>query len=280
MRILKVWAMLCATAAGAEDGVLKVFADKGSFFIRVDKAHPVGVGTELTMVTDATGAKAVGTGLVMEVTGALARITLDDDAAKAGAKFARVPPPEPAAAQPPSAAPGLPKLNGRLENGPVRVSVSNGTADRWTDCELRFNDGRTFKIGELAPHTDDTVLTLKFDRPPGPPEPLYDHVLITCDEGETKFMFADPHSKGRLRGYVENLGGGRIIVHNLSETAWNRCDIRKPDKSHYVMAKLKGNDEESIRSGNFIKEKELEPAPATILSLVCKQGAMSIDLTH
>lgn len=289
MKISITLAMLISTAAVAEDAVVKVFADKGSLFVKADKAHPVAVGTELSIVTDATGKKTVGTALVMEVTGLLARISYDDEATKANARFAKLPAGEakavsPVAAPEPvavKAAPATdkPQLKGHLENG-LRVSVNNESDNNWTECELRFNDGRYYKLGELGPHSDDTVIALKFSRPPAPPEPLYDHVNIICDEGETRFMFADPHSPGVLKGYVENLGGGRIIVHNVSDVQWTRCDVRKPDKTHYVMDRLKAKDQESIRSGNFIKEQGSEPAPATILALVCKQGQMQLDLTH
>ena len=105
-------------------------------------------------------------------------------------------------------------------------------------------------------------------------------MVVTCDEGETKFMFANPHSPGALKGYAENAGGGRVTMHNTSDVMWTRCDVRKPDKTHYIMEKLKPKEWDSISSGNFVKEKELEPPPATILALVCKQGQMQIDLTH
>jgi hypothetical protein len=286
MRLTITLTMLLSAAAFGDDAVVKVFNDKGSLFVKADPAHMLTVGTEVKMASDAAGKKAAGTALVMEVTGQLVRITLDDDAAKAGAKYARLPEAKAAAAAAPAVAPPAvvdpkqPKLVGHLENGPLRVSISNGSDTKWTECQLRFNDGRFYDLGELAPHADDTVVTLKFTRPAGPPEPVYDHVVITCDEGETKFIFANPHSPGALSGYVENLGGGRIIVHNMSEQTWNRCDIKKPDQTHYVMEKLRAKDQESIRSNNFIKEKTLDAAPATVLALVCKQGQMQIELTH
>ena len=289
MKVIIGLAMLFAAAAWADDAVVKVFSDKGSMFVKADKNHPLVVGTELTMVSDAKGTKTAGTGMVMEVTGMLARITLDDEATKAAAKFAKLPAgdakataPAPESAAPKVAPidPKLPALNGHLENGLLRVSVSNGSDNNWSECELRFNDGRYYKLGELAPHADDTVVTLKFSKPPSPPEPLYDHVLVVCDEGQTKFMFNDPHSPGQLKGYAENAGSGRVVMHNSGDTMWTRCDVRKPDKTHYIMERLKPKENESIRSGVFIKEKENEPPPATVLALVCKQGQMAIDLTH
>jgi hypothetical protein len=223
---------------------------------------------------------------VMEVTGLLARITLDDEATKAGAKFAKLPEAEAKAAAPVAKAEPVaekqkpadkPQLKGHLENG-LRISVNNESDQNWTECELRFNDGRYYKLGELSPHSDDTVIAMKFSKPPAPPEPVYDHVMVTCDEGETKFVFANPHSPGALKGYVEDLGSGRVIIHNSSDQLWTRCDVRKPDKTHYVMDKLKPHDQESVRSGNFVKANEAPPPAATVLALVCKQGEMHIDL--
>ncbi|MHB8878363.1 MAG: hypothetical protein ACYC8T_32100 [Myxococcaceae bacterium] len=283
---MKIWtllALLVSTAAPAQE-VVKVFSDKGSFFLRAPKKHPLGMGEEVTMVTDAQGAKPVGTAIVMEVTGALVRISLDEESTKAGARFARLPvaaaaKPRPAtevavAAKPADKPPALPPLKGRLENGPIRVTLNNEGDVAWTGCELRFDDGSHYDLGELAAHTEDTVMKIKFKSPPGP---LDDHVVVRCDEGETKFVFANPQSPGDLKGYVENTGGGRVIVHNTSDVAWNRCDVRKVDRSHYVMGSLKARDHETIGSRNFKKEDEPSTA-ATELSLRCKEGMLKVDL--
>ena len=72
MKVIIGLAMLFAAAAWADDAVVKVFSDKGSMFVKADKNHPLVVGTELTMVSDAKGTKTAGTGMVMEVTGMLA----------------------------------------------------------------------------------------------------------------------------------------------------------------------------------------------------------------
>ncbi len=285
MKLMLTLALLVSTAASAQD-VVKVFQDKGNFFVKVDKKKPLAVGAELGMATDAEGTKAAGSAIVMEITGALARITLDDEATKANARYAKLPSAEakaeakPAAAAPVAAKPAepkLPALKGRIENG-LRVGVVNESDVDWTDCELRYDDGRYFQLGSLSAHSDDAVMPFKFSKPPAPPEPLYDHVLVSCDEGETKFLFDNLRSPGALKGYVENLGGGRIIVHNSGDSDWHRCDVRKPDKTHYVMEKLKARDQESIRSGNFIKEKEAEKPSATQLALRCKQGELILSL--
>lgn len=289
MRTPMLLALLLSTAAWSQD-VVKVFSDKGSFFLRSDKKNPVAVGTEVPMFTDAAGTKAAGGAIVMEVTGALARITLDEDATKANARFARLtagPAAAPAAKAEPKAearpgltpAPtGLPVLKGRLENGPIRVTIHNDSDVSWTECQLRFDDGRTYDVGDMASNSEDTVITLKFKSPPKPPEPLYDHVTVTCDEGETKFFFANPRSPGTLKGYAENMGSGRVDVHNTGDVTWQRCDVRKPDRTHYIMSKLKPRDSETIRSGAFVREAEDKPPAATELSFKCKQGLMRLSL--
>ncbi|MBS1148658.1 MAG: hypothetical protein H6Q89_356 [Myxococcaceae bacterium] len=285
MRTPMLLALLISTAAWSQD-VVKVFSDKGNFFLRSDKKNPVAVGTEVPMFSDAAGQKAAGTAIVMEVTGALARITLDEEATKANARFARLaaagptpkmvtPTPAPAAAE--KAPSNLPALKGRLSSG-LRVVINNDSDVSWTECELRFDDGRTYDLGEMASNSEDTVITLKFKSPPRPPEPLYDHVLVTCDEGETKFLFSNPRSPGTLKGYAENMGGGRVDIHNTGDVTWQRCDVRKPDKTHYVMAKLKPRDSETIRSGAFNKDAEAKAPDATELALKCKQGLMKISL--
>ncbi len=290
MRIPMLLAVLISTAAWSQDTV-KVFADKGSFFLKADKKNPVSVGSELPMFTDAAGTKAAGTAMVMELTGALARVSLDEDATKANARFARVAGASPAAAAPAPApvakaeskpgltpAPtGLPVLKGRLSSG-LRVVINNDSDVSWTECELRFDDGRTYDLGEMASNSEDTVITLKFKSAPRPPEPLYDHVVVTCDEGETRFLFANPRSPGTLKGYAEDKGGGRVDVHNTGDTTWQRCDVRKPDRSHYIMAKLKPRDSETIRSGAFITDAANKPPDATELALKCKQGLLRISL--
>ncbi len=291
MRTPMLLALLLSTAAWSQD-LVKVFSDKGNFFLRSDKKSPVAVGTEVQMFTDAKGEKAAGTAIVMEVTGALARITLDEDATKANSRFAKLAAGSaavaPARAEKAEAKPdnkpkltpaptGLPALKGRLSSG-LRVVINNDSDVSWTECELRFDDGRTYDLGDMASNSEDTVITLKFKSPPRPPEPLYDHVLVTCDEGETKMFFNNPRSPGTLKGYAENTGGGRVDIHNTGDVTWQRCDVRKPDRTHYVMSKLKPRDSDTIRSGAFVKEAEEKAPEATELALKCKQGLMKISL--
>lgn len=275
MKRLGWLSLFAATAAFAGD-TLKVFSDKGSFFVPSDKANPLAVGAELEMSTDAAFTRVTGGAIVMEVTGALARVTLDEEAAAAKARFARRAPGPAAGPQP---APGgkRARLKGKLESG-IRVLVQNESDLKWTDCELNYDDGRFFKLGDLGPHSEDTVLFAFFKRPPPPPEPLYDHVAVTCDEGKSKFMFADPHSGAQLKGYAENAGGGRVTVHNSSDADWHRCNLVKPDGTHYMTDQLKAKDQDSIRPGLFVKEKEPDAPPTTRLDLHCAQGDLSVKL--
>lgn len=281
-----VWLSLFVATAALAGDTLKVFADKGSFFVPSDKANPLTVGAELQMSTDATFTKVTGSAIVMEVIGALARITLDDDAAAAKARFARragaataaaAPQPAVGSAQPAAAPARRGALKGKLENG-IRVVVQNDGDTKWTDCELTYDDGRFFKLGELGAHSEDTVLFAFFKRPPPPPEPLYDHVLVTCDEGKSKFLFADPRSGAQLTGYAENAGGGRVTVHNSGDGDWHRCNVVKPDGTHYLMDRLKAHNQDSIRPGLFVKEKEPDAPAATKLELRCAQGELSVKL--
>lgn len=282
MRLSLLLSVLISTAAWSQD-VVKVISDKGSFFLKNDKKNPLAVGTEVSMFSDAKGEKPAGTATVMEVTGALARIALDEDAAKANAKYARLGMgggDAKAEARPAEKAPAPSagaQLKGRLSSG-LRVVINNDSDVSWSECELRFDDGRTYALGEMASNSEDTVITLKFRSPPSPPEPLYDHVTVTCDEGETKFLFANPRSPGTLKGYAEDKGGGRVDVHNTGDVTWQRCDVRKPNKTHYIMAKLKPRDSETIRSGAFIRDAEHAPPATTELALKCKQGSMKISL--
>lgn len=284
MRLALSLALLVSTAAWSQD-TIKVFQDKGNFFLKVDKKKPIAVGTEVDMYTDAEGTKKAGSAMVMEVNGALARVTLDEDATKANARFAKPAASAVADSKPtPSVAtrkkepePNVPQLKGRLSSG-LRVVVNNDSDTTWTDCTLKYDDGRYYEIGEVPSNSDDTVLVIKFKSPPSPPEPLYDHVVVTCDQGETKMFFNNPRSPGELKGYAENMGSGRVDLHNTSDVTWQRCDIKKPNGTHFVLASLRPRDKETIRSGAFVKEAEQSAPPATELAINCKQGRLKIDL--
>lgn len=291
-------AVLVSTQAWAQvgDAVVRVFNDKGSVYVRALEGAPLIIGDELVMVNDAKGTKAAGRAFVMELAGPLARLALDDEATAAKARFVRlpsgapVPAPAPAPAQVPAAAiapvapalppapavpadaPRGPALKGHIEQGAMRVTVFNESDTPWSGCELRYSDGRTYKMTELAARSDDGVMVVKFRSPPGPPE---DHLRVRCDEGETRFYFANPSSPGALKGYVEGEPGGRVTLHNSSDKAWNRCDVARPNGEHYVLGTLKAGDHESIRSGLFKKEADALP---TWVRMQCAQGYVELPL--
>ena len=81
---------------------------------------------------------------------------------------------------------------------------------------------------------------------------------------EAVIGFVNRSTPGALKGYVEDAGGGRIILYNTGDRDWHRCDVRKPEGTHYVIEKLSARDQESVRSGLFTTQ---EPE-ATLLSLL------------
>lgn len=256
-----------ASALPGADGTAKLFADKGSTYFRSDKMKTVTVGAELAVVADAASTAAVGKAVVMEVNGKLARVSVDDDAAKAGGRFVVLPKPKPGAAVAAPAAKG-PKLNGKLSTGPLQVFVSNHSDQSWTGCELEYADGSHYTLGEVVKHTDDTVMKLKFSSAAAP---VYDHLVVSCVEGESRFYFSRPTApQGSLKGYAVNDGGGSVIVFNNSETAWTACDVRKPDRTHFVLGTLKGHASDSINGGRF--KKEAEASAGSWLELRCREG--------
>ena len=81
----------------------------------------------------------------------------------------------------------------------------------------------------MVKHSDDTVLKVMFKSLPAP---LYDHLVVTCSEGESRFYFARPTAPvGSLKGYAVNEGGGGVVVYNTSDSAWTNCDVKKPNRS-------------------------------------------------
>jgi hypothetical protein len=257
--------LVLGSAAWADGEVAKTFADKGSVYVRSTK--PLKVGDELVMASDATGATEAGHAVVMEVNGALARIALDDDAEKAKAKFARLPVAAAVVAPVPAAAPRGNVLKGSIESNALRAVAHNDSNTPWTDCEFRFSDGAYNHIGTVKPMSDESSIFLKFT---GPPEKPFIGVHVTCVEGEADFKFAEPSATHALAGFAER-DGARVTVHNTGETTWTRCDVRKPDGSHYVMSALKGHDQDSIRGGAFDKDTAEKPRS---LTLTCKEGEL------
>src|SRR5262249_48280239 len=51
-----------------------------------------------------------------------------------------------------------PALEGRLDDGVLSVSFSNDSRRDWSACKLVYSDGRFYEVGDVAQHSDDTVL--------------------------------------------------------------------------------------------------------------------------
>lgn len=288
MRLLTLLTLCAAVPAlaGKPATTAKIFTDKGSTYFRTDNKKALSVGLELDVVADAKDtSKPVGQAVVMEVNGALARISVDEDATKAGGKFVVLPTGNAAAAAPAPAddgdddAPKTPafkgtgnKLDGKLGVAGLHFSWSNNSDTSWTQCKLVHSDGSFFDVGEVVKHTDDGVLRVKLG---GAPEPAFDHVEVICSEGKSKFYFDKPSQpKGSLKGYARNDGGG-IILYNQMETAWTACDVRKPDGTHYVLGTLKGHSDDSIAKGRFKKEEDNKPR---WIEMRCKEGELRTQI--
>jgi hypothetical protein len=279
-----------APAHAAEAKTAKIFSDKGSTYFRTDNKRALSVGAELDVSSDAAGEKPVGKIVVMEVNGALARISIDDDVSKAGGKFVVLPagahgasaaaaPSAPAGAgiipdvSPIHPAHGAP-LRGRLEQSGLRYSFSNDSDGSWTRCSLVHSDGSSYDVGEVVKHSDDTVMRVKLM---GAWEPVYDHVNVHCAEGQGQFFFAKPSQpRGHLTGYATDDGKGSIVLYNQNETAWTACDVIKPNGTHYVLGTLKGHDSDSIDRGRF--KKEAEAPVAKWVELRCQEGVLHASL--
>lgn len=267
-----VIALTLMLLAAATPDTAKLFTDKGSTYFRTDHPKALTVGAELSLVADATSTAVVGKAVVMELSGKLARVSLDDEGGKG--KFVLLPKPKasagaaPVAAAAPSASkPTGPVLKGSVEHGALRVTVTNQSDANWSACTLLYSDGSSYDVGEVVKHSDDTVMKVKFKSLPAP---LYDHLLVTCAEGESRFYFAKPTAPvGSLKGYAVNEGGGSVVVYNSGGSAWTNCDVKKPDRSHYVLGTLKGGANDSINKGRFVKEAE---GPLSWLDLRCKEG--------
>src|SRR5687767_11369907 len=111
---------LAAPAASAQE-LARLFTDKGSTYLRSPSASTLVLGNELPAFSDASGTKGVGKVIVMEVVGQLVRVSFEDDATKAAAKYVRIsgkgavapgapppPPPPPPLPPPPTATPPPP----------------------------------------------------------------------------------------------------------------------------------------------------------------------------
>jgi hypothetical protein len=292
MRLFTLLSLCVAVPALAAKPAVtaKIFTDKGSQYFRTDDKKALVVGAELDAVADAKDTSRVaGKVVIMEVNGQLARISVDDDAAKGGAKFVVLSAGSSGTAAKLATddydddddAPQAPvfkgtgiKLDGKLIVAGLRFEWSNYTDSSWSQCKLVHSDGSSFDIGTVAKHSDDGVLRVTLTLS-GAPEPAFNHVEVICSEGKGKFYFDKPSQpKGSLKGYARNEGGA-IFVFNQMDSAWTACDVRKPDGSHYVLGTLKGHADDSIAKGRFRKEEDNKPK---WIELRCREGELKTIL--
>lgn len=287
MRLLTVLTLCLALPAAAAPATAKIFSDKGNTYFRTDNKKLLAVGAEFDVVADAKDTtKSLGKAVIMEVTGQLARITVDDEA-KAG-KYVVLSAPSGAgspakvekekddddddAPKKPAFKPTGKTLEGKLGVAGLHFSWSNNSDASWTGCKLVHSDGSFFDVGEVVKHTDDGVLRVKLG---GAPDPAYDHVEVICSEGKSKFYFDRPSQpKGSLKGYAKRDGSG-LFLYNQMETAWTACDVRKPDGTHYVLGTLKGHDDDSIAGNRFKKEEDNKPK---WIEMRCNEGELKTML--
>jgi hypothetical protein len=277
--------LLIAAPVAHADELAKVFADQGKSYIRSDQASALVVGTELPAFSDAAGAKPAGKVIVMEVTGQLARVTFDEDASRAGAKYVRVgvragaaqaggqPPPPP---PPPSMYPPLPPvvssrpvaLQATLGRGDNAITITNNTDAPLSGCELRFPD-RRFAPVSMVPARKKVTIGYGAIKPP--PDVGDEYLTMRCNEGESDFRFNEPNrSSGELKGHAENRGRGSVLIFNDSSQDWTGCDVIKPNGDHFMQNNLGAHASDSIRGGLF-----KAPSGAEVIQLICVEGKTS-----
>jgi hypothetical protein len=182
-------------------------------------------------------------------------------AAPAAAPVAEAPAPAPAAS-----APKGPALQSRAERNALgRITIYNDGKADWTECQLRLPDQSHYQLGLLAAGNHDGVMSIKFTKNPEPP---LDHVVVHCDEGQTRFEFENPRAPGVLKGHVEHAAMGRIIINNDTGSNWNRCDAKLPNGGRYVIGTLEAHDHIRIAQSDFKKEE----VPNNHVIVQCKQG--------
>lgn len=179
----------------------------------------------------------------------------------------RAPPVVPAAAPAP-APPPAPPLPGRAEKAAFgsRLLVHNDGDESWTACDIRFPDGRSYLAGLVPAHGAEGIMMVKFSRPA---EPRIDHVVVKCDQGESRFSFSDPQGIGALKGYAEGGPKDRIYIHNTGDVSWSRCSARLPNGAYYVIGAIPARDTEAIMPDRFKKDS----IPDTHVSVRCNEGA-------
>jgi hypothetical protein len=277
-------ALLLALSAGVAHGqeLAKLFTDQGKTYLRSDSAATLVPGTELPAFSDPAGTRPAGKAIVMEVSGQLARVSFDDDAARAQAKYVRMlkgggaaagmptPPPPPPSDMPPPP-PALPArpppLKGFLGRGNYTVTIRNDTDAVWTSCELTFPDRRHAPAGAVDAHR---TVSVSYDAILSAPDLGTNWILVRCLEGEAEMYFDQPTKPNALHGFAESGRAGGILLHNRGNTDWSQCDLIKPDGTHFIQGELRAHADDSIRGGLFKR-----PTGPELITLTCAQGALT-----
>ncbi|MBK7859419.1 MAG: hypothetical protein IPJ65_12510 [Archangiaceae bacterium] len=281
-----LFAVLFAQGAHAQE-IVKLFSDQGKTYLRSESAAALVPGTELFAFADAAATRPAGKAIVMEVVGQLARVSFDDDAAKAQAKYVRLgrgaapaaaangalpppppPPPPPSSAGPTPTAlpPRPPALKGVLGRGNYAITVRNDSDAVWSGCELTFPDRRHAPAGAVDAHH---TVVVRYDAIQPAPDLGNNWLLVRCLEGEAEMYFDQPQKQNVLRGFAESGRGGGIILHNNGNLDWSQCDLIKPDGTHFVQGSLRAHADDTIR-GSLFKP----PTGPEIITLTCAQGAL------
>lgn len=284
-----------AAPAAAADELAKLFTDQGKTYLRSEGAAALVPGTELPAFVDAAGTKGAGKAIVMEVLGQLARVTLDDDAAKGAAKYvlvsaraaaagtpppppppqaavapaAAAPPPPPPAAVPPTATPPPPPppLKATLGRAGPAITIRNESDVEWVGCELKFPDRRYAPAGNVPARQQ---VRIGYDRIKPAPDLGDDALLVRCAQGEAEFVYGQPGKSRTLVGHVVAGGAGGVFLHNDGDTDWTQCDLIKPNGNHFLQGTLRAHSSDSVRGGLF-----RPPTGPELIVLTCAQGAMS-----
>jgi hypothetical protein len=286
MRAAALTLVLSFAVAHADEGA-KVFVDQGKTYVRSDNPASLVVGNEFTVCSDAAMTKPVGKAVIMEVVGQLARVSLDEAATKAPVRFVRLgkaqppppppPPPEPVLAAmpppppPPPPAPPAPlagPLAGRIEQGD-KITIRNDTERTWTGCELFYSDRRHAIVGPVEARKSASISARSVQDGPDLSD---DRITVRCAEGEADFIFEQPSRKTALNGYAESSRKGGIILHNDGPTDWTRCDLIKPDRTHYVQGLMHARSGDTIRGSLF----KAPTAPETV-TLKCFEGSFTVE---
>ena len=210
LNALLLGALLLPAFAFADAGVVEAFKDKGEFFVKAGTKAGLKVGSEVTILGDQIGDsgeyRTAGKATVLEVWENLARINLDEEAAKLKeVKHARVakaapkpaaatPAANPSAPTPPPAAPAGGRLNGHAAIngfGPAkRITLFNDSKDNWSHCDLRLPDNRHYLMQSLKAGDSEAVSLPHFTQDGTAFDKPLDSLSVKCNEGESRFNFS------------------------------------------------------------------------------------------